>query len=101
MQTHKTVSRDEWMAARRELLAKEKELLHATDAVKRQARELPWVKVDKAYVFDGLNGKETLSDLFAGRSQLIVKHFMLGRAGKRAASAARSAPTRSKARWCT
>jgi len=78
MQTHKTVSRDEWMAARRELLAKEKELLHATDAVKRQARELPWVKVDKAYVFDGPNGKETLSDLFAGRSQLIVKHFMLG-----------------------
>ncbi len=78
MQTHKTVSRDEWMAARRELLAKEKELLHATDAVKRQARELPWVKVDKAYVFDGPNGRETLSDLFAGRSQLIVKHFMLG-----------------------
>src|SRR5258708_23109817 len=78
MQTHKTVARDEWMAARRELLAKEKELLHATDAVKRQARELPWVKVDKAYVFDGPNGRETLSDLFDGRSQLVVKHFMLG-----------------------
>jgi predicted dithiol-disulfide oxidoreductase (DUF899 family) len=78
MQTHKTVSRDEWMAARRELLAKEKELLHATDAVKRQARELPWVKVDKPYVFDGPNGRETLADLFAGRSQLIIKHFMMG-----------------------
>src|SRR6266851_6652957 len=78
MQTHKTVSRDEWIAARRELLAKEKELLHAADAVKRQARELPWVKVDKTYVCEGPNGKETLADLFAGRSQLIVKHFMLG-----------------------
>jgi predicted dithiol-disulfide oxidoreductase (DUF899 family) len=78
MQTHKTVSRDEWIAARRELLAKEKDLLRAADAVKRQARELPWVKVDKTYEFEGPNGKETLSDLFAGRSQLIVKHFMLG-----------------------
>ena len=61
-------------------------------------RELPWVKVDKDYVFEGANGKETLGDLFAGRSQLIVKHFMLGRAGRKAASAARSAPTRSTAR---
>jgi predicted dithiol-disulfide oxidoreductase (DUF899 family) len=78
MQTHKTISRDEWMAARRELLAKEKELLRTADALKRQARELPWVKVDKDYAFEGPNGKETLSDLFAGRSQLIVKHFMLG-----------------------
>jgi predicted dithiol-disulfide oxidoreductase (DUF899 family) len=78
MQTHKVVSRDEWIAARRELLAKEKELLRATDALRRQTRELPWVKVDKSYVFEGADGKETLSDLFAGRSQLIVKHFMLG-----------------------
>jgi predicted dithiol-disulfide oxidoreductase (DUF899 family) len=78
MQMHKTVSRDEWMAARRELLAKEKELLHATDALRRQTRDLPWVKVDENYVFEGPNGRETLSDLFAGRSQLIVKHFMLG-----------------------
>src|SRR5947207_2991524 len=78
MQTHKTVSRDEWMAARRKLLAKEKELIRTKDALRRQTRELPWVKVDKNYVFDGANGKETLSDLFAGRSQLVVKHFMLG-----------------------
>ena len=78
MQTHKIVSQDEWIAARRELLAKEKELLKAKDAVRRETRELPWVKVDKAYQFDGPNGRETLSDLFAGRSQLIVKHFMLG-----------------------
>ncbi len=78
MQGHKIVSRDEWIAARRELLAKEKALLKAKDDVRRDTRELPWVKVDKAYQFDGPHGRETLSDLFAGRSQLIVKHFMLG-----------------------
>jgi predicted dithiol-disulfide oxidoreductase (DUF899 family) len=78
MQAHKTVSREEWLEARRALLAKEKELLKAKDALREETRELPWVKVDKDYVFDGANGKETLSDLFAGRSQLIVKHFMLG-----------------------
>src|SRR6201991_5301371 len=78
MQTHKIVSRDEWIAARRELLAKEKALLKAKDTVRRETRELPWVKIDKNYVFDGPNGKETLADLFGGRSQLIVNHFMLG-----------------------
>lgn len=78
MEAHKTVSRDEWLDARRALLAKEKELLHAKEALRRETRALPWVKVDKSYMFDGPNGKETLSDLFAGRSQLIVKHFMLG-----------------------
>jgi predicted dithiol-disulfide oxidoreductase (DUF899 family) len=77
MQTHKIVSRDEWIAARRALLDKEKALLKAKDAVRRETRELPWVKLDKAYQFDGPNGRETLLDLFAGRSQLIVKHFML------------------------
>ena len=77
MQAHKIVSRDEWITARRQLLAKEKELLKAKDAVRRETRDLPWVKVDKAYKFDGPNGKETLADLFAGRSQLIVKHFMM------------------------
>jgi len=78
MQAHKTVSREEWLEARRAHLAKEKEFLRAKDELRRQTRELPWVKVDKEYVFDGPNGKETLADLFAGRSQLIVKHFMLG-----------------------
>jgi predicted dithiol-disulfide oxidoreductase (DUF899 family) len=78
MQVHKTVSREEWLEARRALLAKEKELLHAKEALRRETRELPWVKVDKAYLFDGPDGREMLSDLFAGRSQLIVKHFMLG-----------------------
>ncbi len=77
MQAHKIVSRDEWIAARQELLAKEKELLRAKDKLREQTRELPWVKVDKNYVFEGPNGKETLGDLFAGRSQLVVKHFMM------------------------
>jgi predicted dithiol-disulfide oxidoreductase (DUF899 family) len=78
MQAHKTVSREEWLEARRALLAKEKELLHAKEALRRETRDLPWVKVDKTYVFVGPTGRETLSDLFAGRSQLIVKHFMMG-----------------------
>ena len=78
MQPHKVVSRDEWLVARRALLAKEKAMLKARDALAREVRDLPWVRVDKQYVFEGPNGRETLSDLFAGRSQLLVKHFMLG-----------------------
>src|SRR5712672_1328253 len=76
MQAHNTVSRDEWLKARRDLLAKEKAHLKAHDALAGERRALPWVKVDKDYVFDGPNGKETLSDLFKGRSQLVVQHFM-------------------------
>jgi predicted dithiol-disulfide oxidoreductase (DUF899 family) len=74
----KVVSRAEWVAARKELLKKEKEFTRLRDEVSRQRRELPWEKVEKAYVFDGPNGKETLADLFGGRSQLIVYHFMMG-----------------------
>jgi predicted dithiol-disulfide oxidoreductase (DUF899 family) len=74
----KVVSRAEWLAARRAHLAKEKELTRATDELHRQRRELPWMKVEREYVFDGPNGKETLSDLFGGNSQLIVNHFMFG-----------------------
>jgi predicted dithiol-disulfide oxidoreductase (DUF899 family) len=72
------VSRDEWLTARKQLLAKEKQLTHQHDAVAAERRELPWVKVDKNYVFDGPEGKQTLADLFEGRSQLIVYHFMFG-----------------------
>ena len=78
MQTHKTVSREEWIAARRDLLAKEKDLLHAKDRLRQQTRDLPWVKVDKNYLFEGPDGKQTLAELFAGRSQLVIKHFMMG-----------------------
>ena len=72
------VSREEWVAARKQLLNQEKELTRLRDQLSARRRELPWVKVEKAYTFDGPNGRETLSDLFAGRSQLIVKHFMFG-----------------------
>jgi len=75
---HKVVSREEWLKARRAFLAKEKEFTRQRDELSRQRRELPWVKVEKDYVFDGPNGKETLADLFEGRSQLIIYHFMFG-----------------------
>ena len=78
MQAHKIVSRDEWLVARKAHLAEEKAFTRARDALSRKRRELPWVKVDKAYAFDGPNGKETLADLFGDKSQLIVYHFMLG-----------------------
>jgi predicted dithiol-disulfide oxidoreductase (DUF899 family) len=74
----KVVSEAEWLAARKELLKKEKELTRQRDELSRQRRELPWVKVDKNYVFEGPGGKQTLADLFQGKSQLIVYHFMFG-----------------------
>ncbi len=76
MQQHRIVSRDEWIAARKALMTSEKELTQAREAVSRQRRELPWVKVDKDYVFDGPDGKVTLGDLFKGRPQLVVQHVM-------------------------
>jgi predicted dithiol-disulfide oxidoreductase (DUF899 family) len=72
------VSRTEWLAARKEFLRKEKEFMRLRDDLSRQRRELPREKVEKNYVFDGPRGKETLADLFAGRSQLAVYHFMFG-----------------------
>ena len=70
------VSREEWLIARKELLAKEKELTRIRDQLSQQRRELPWVKVDKAYVFETADGEKTLAELFDGKSQLIVYHFM-------------------------
>src|SRR5919106_4618609 len=75
---HQVVSQEEWLAARKRLLSKEKEFTRLRDQLAAERRALPWVKVDKRYVFDGPDGQETLADLFAGRSQLIVKHFMFG-----------------------
>ncbi len=72
------VSEAEWLVARKDLLAREKEFTHQRDALSAARRQLPMVKIDKEYVFDGPNGKETLADLFDGRSQLIVYHFMFG-----------------------
>jgi len=78
LQSHKVVSRAKWLAARKEHLAKEKEFTRLRDELSRQRRELPWEKVEKEYFFEGPNGKLAFGDLFAGRSQLIVYHFMLG-----------------------
>ncbi|HKI04220.1 MAG TPA: thioredoxin family protein [Thermoanaerobaculia bacterium] len=74
---HQVVSREDWLEARKAHLAEEKEFTRLRDELSRRRRELPWVKVDKEYVFDGPDGRETLDELFAGRSQLIVYHFML------------------------
>jgi predicted dithiol-disulfide oxidoreductase (DUF899 family) len=78
MNPSKIVSKAEWLVARKDLLTREKELSRLRDKVSQHRRELPWVKIDKEYVFDGPDGRETLADLFDGRSQLIVYHFMLG-----------------------
>ncbi len=76
MPNHRVVSRDEWLIARRAHLAKEKAFTEARDALSRERRELPWVKVDTTYVFDAPSGQESLADLFAGKHQLIVYHYM-------------------------
>ncbi|HTT37779.1 MAG TPA: thioredoxin family protein [Burkholderiales bacterium] len=76
MTDHQIVTHDEWISARRRFLAKEKEFTRLRDELSRERRELPWERVEKEYVFEGENGKETLADLFGKRSQLIVYHFM-------------------------
>ena len=75
---HKVVSQSEWLTARKALLLQEKEFTRARDELSRLRRELPWTKVDKSYVFEGADGKRTLAELFDGRSQLVVYHFMFG-----------------------
>jgi predicted dithiol-disulfide oxidoreductase (DUF899 family) len=77
-QQHRVVGAAEWLVARKELLKKEKELTHLRDEISRLRLELPWETVGKKYVFEGPQGKQTLADLFEGRSQLIIYHFMLG-----------------------
>lgn len=74
---HPVVSHEQWVTERRKLLAREKELTHLRDQVASERRALPWVRIDKRYVFDTLGGARTLADLFAGRRQLLVQHFML------------------------
>jgi len=75
---HPIASSEQWLAARRTLLAHEKELTHLRDQVARERRALPWVRIEKNHVFDTPEGRRTLADLFAGRRQLLVQHFMLG-----------------------
>lgn len=75
---HAVVSHEEWLAARKRLLAREKELTRLRDEVARERQRLPWERVEKRYVFDGAQGRASLADLFAGRRQLLVYHFMFG-----------------------
>jgi len=78
MQERKVISREDWLIARKEHLAKEKEFTRLRDQLSRERRELPWVKVEKEYLFNAPNGKKSLADLFDGKSQLIIYHFMFG-----------------------
>jgi predicted dithiol-disulfide oxidoreductase (DUF899 family) len=78
MRQPQIVPREQWLAARQRLLEKEKELTRQNDQLAEERRALPWVRVEKDYVFDGPSGKQTLSELFDGRSQLVIYHFMLG-----------------------
>src|SRR3984893_14425179 len=78
MTNHKVGTRDEWLTARKELLAREKEHTRRGDDLAGERRELPWVRVEKEYTFDTDDGSKTLTQLFDGRSQLLVYHFMFG-----------------------
>src|SRR3982750_3951703 len=78
MTRHATGTREEWLAARLDLLAAEKELTRRSDELAQRRQELPWVRIDKPYRFDTDAGSASLADLFAGRSQLIIYHFMFG-----------------------
>ena len=75
---HRVVSRSEWLEARTALLAKEKAFTNLRDQLTAEQRALPWVRIEKEYVFDGASGKVTLAQVFNGRSQLFLKHFMMG-----------------------
>lgn len=78
MSAHPIVGRADWLIARKALLAEEKAYLRAGDALAEKRRALPWVRIDKEYVFDTVRGRESLADLFAGKGQLVVYHFMFG-----------------------
>src|SRR6266853_2085257 len=78
MTDHKTGTRDEWLASRLELLEAEKALTRSSDELARRRRDLPWVRIDKEYRFQTDEGTASLADLFGGRSQLLIYHFMFG-----------------------
>ena len=87
---HSVVSHDDWLKARRNLLKAEKELTHLRDEVARKRLALPWVRIDKDYVFDTTDGPRTLAELFDGCSQLLAQHSCLGRTGRKVARVAPS-----------
>ena len=90
---HPVVSHEQWLSERRRLLAREKELTHLRDQVALERRALPWARIDRNYTFDAPEGARTLADLFEGRRQLLVQHFMLGPGWEEVARAALSWPT--------
>ena len=100
MTQNRIVSRDEWLAARKAHLRNEKALTRLRDLVAAERRALPWVKVEKEYVFDTPEGKKSLAELFGKNSQLIVHHFMFAPTGTPVARAAPSRPTTPRARSC-
>lgn len=97
MNKHEVVSREEWLTARKEHLAKEKEFTQLRDQLSQQRRDLPWVKVEKEYLFEGPDGEQTLPDLFDGCGQLIIYHFMYGPDWKEGCPVVHSGPTISMA----
>lgn len=94
-ENHKIVSQSEWMEARKDLLSKEKEFTILRDQLNQERRDLPWVQVNKEYVFDGSDGKQTLSELFDGRSQLIIFILCLVQVGMQDVQAVPFGPTTS------
>ena len=101
LENHQVVSDEQWLVARKALLRREKELTRLRDEISAQRRELPWVRVGKNYVFHRSNGPETLADLFEGRSQLFVQHFMLGPDWEEGCMAALSGQITTTPRICT
>ena len=100
MEPMKIVSHERWLEARKALLAKEKEFTRLRDQLSQQRRDLPWERVEKTYVFNGPNGKETLDQLFEGRSQLIIITSCLIRPGRPGARVALSGLTMSATSSC-
>ena len=101
MTKHITGTREEWLAARLELLEAEKELTRRSDELARRRQELPWVRIDKAYRFETDAGSASLADLFRGRSQLLIYHFMFGPTTPRGVRPAQRSRTGSTASSCT
>jgi predicted dithiol-disulfide oxidoreductase (DUF899 family) len=101
MTDHKTGTRDEWLAARLELLEAEKELTRRSDELARRRQDLPWVRIEKEYRFETDEGSASLADLFQGRSQLLVHHFMLGQPGDDQIAAGLAAAKRAASTSCT
>jgi predicted dithiol-disulfide oxidoreductase (DUF899 family) len=101
---HQVVSREQWLTARKELLKDEKELTRRSDELAQRRQELPWVRIDKEYRFETDEGSAALADLFRGRSQLLVYHFMFGpdyTAGVRPARRSQTVSTDSSCTWPT